>query len=122
MQIITILISAFKNTSNIFRSIIGYNVKYNIYNNNNSDINKSNWNFIKIINLIGDIFFIKLPFYCPNWVPYPIKKLFFGDNSEYIPDYHEHINNTSIIFVNIRNEPSSRFSFETSFWSRPRLM
>lgn len=100
MSILKIVYSAFIHTTNIFRSLAGNNIKNNIYYNDESDININNWNITKVINLIGDIFFIKLPIYCPNWVPYPIKKLFFGDNSEYIPDYHEHSNNKSIIFVN----------------------
>ena len=75
-----ILYSAFKHTKNLYTSIIGDNE-----DSFNSEFSKENWSFLKILHFISDIFFIKLPFYCPNWVPFTIKKVFFGENSKYLP-------------------------------------
>ena len=95
-----ILYSSYKKTDNIYTSIVGNKIKDDIVNNTNSELNKSNWNTIKLLHLLSDIFFIKLPIYCPTWVPYPIKKLLFGDNSKYLPSEKEYEDRICIIYLN----------------------
>ena len=95
-----IIFSAIKNTKNIYRSIFGYNIKKNIFNNKNSDLYKSNWNIIKLIQLNSYIFLPKLPIASPSWLPVSLKKIIFGGDSKYIPDIPEIENNTCILYVN----------------------
>lgn len=92
-----ILYSAFKHTKNLYTSIIGDKVEDSL----NSEFSKENWSFLKILHLISDIFFIKLPFYCPNWVPFTIKKIFFGENSTYLPTDNEYDEDgICMVFIN----------------------
>ena len=95
-----ILYSAYKKTNNIYTSIVGEKVRENIFHNSNSELNKTNWSIFKFIHLLSDIFLIKLPIHCPSWIPYPIKKLFFGENSKYLPANIEYEDGICIIFIN----------------------
>ena len=95
-----ILYSAYKKTNNIYTSIVGKKLKENIFYNSNSELNKTNWSIVKFIHFLSDIFLIKLPIHCPSWIPYPIKKLFFGENSTYLPANIEYEDGICIIFIN----------------------
>ena len=100
MSIFSILISAFKHTKNIYRSLVGINIQTNIIDNKKSEFNRTHWSITKILYLFSDVFLIKLPIYCPTWVPRPIKKIVFGDNSKYIPDDKEYEDGICIMYVN----------------------
>ena len=95
-----ILFSALINTNNVIKSILGDNVKEDLINNKSSELNKSNWNISKLLNFIYNLFFLKLPIFCPSWVPYPINKIFFGGNSTYIPSNIEIEDDICVIFIN----------------------
>ena len=99
-MIFKILYSAYKKTDNIYTSIVGDKITTNIYENKNSEMNKTNWDIIEFIYLISDIFFIKLPIHSPSWVPKIIKKIYFGENSTYLPAETEIQDKTCIIYVN----------------------
>ena len=44
---------------------------------------------------------MKLPFYCPSWIPNSIKIIFFGSNSKYIVNKNElDEDNNCFIFIN----------------------
>lgn len=101
MRILKILYYAFLNTDNLFRSIIGYDVINNLIKNKSSTINYSNFNFFDIILFIYNFCFIKLPLYCPSWMPQSLKIIFFGENSKYIINENElDKNNNCFIFIN----------------------
>ena len=89
MRIVKILISAYLNTKNLSESIIG----------TNQDI-KHKLNSKSILKCLSDIFIPTLPLHCPNWMPLIIKKIFFGENSKYLPDDKEIEDGTCIIYVN----------------------
>ena len=95
-----ILYSSYKKTNDIYRSIVGDKIQENVLNNTSSELNKSNWNITKLLHLMSDLFFIKLPIHCPSWIPYPIKKLFFGENSKYLPSKKEYEDGICIIYLN----------------------
>ena len=94
-----IIYSALINTKNIFTSIVGNRFFSNFFDNN-SEMNKSNWDFMNTLKFISDIFIIKIPLYCPKWVPYSIRIIFFGDNSRYYADNEESQNGECMIFLN----------------------
>lgn len=94
-----IIYSALINTKNIFTSIVGNGFFSNFFDSN-SEMNKSNWSLMNTLKFISDIFIIKIPLYCPKWVPYPIKIIFFGDNSTYYADNEESQNGVCMIFLN----------------------
>ena len=100
MSIITVVLDAFKNTKNIFRSIVGKNVVSNINNNINSELYKNNWSPITILELISDLLLFKLPLRSPTWIPTFLKKLLFGSNSKYLPDDVEIKDNNCYLYVN----------------------
>ena len=97
-----ILWSAYKKTKNFITSITGDEVYENMFKNEKSELNKSKWNVLKFLKLLSDTFLIKIPMHCPSWMPYPIKLLFFGDNSKYVPDKDSELgtNGECIIFLN----------------------
>lgn len=94
-----IIYSALINTKNIFTSIVGNRFFSNFFDSN-SEMNKSNWDFMNTLKFISDIFIIKIPLYCPKWVPYSIRIIFFGDNSRYYADNEESQNGECMIFLN----------------------
>ena len=100
ISILRILYSSYKKTDNIFTSIVGEQIKDDLLNNKNSELNKTNWNVIKLLQLISDLFLVKLPINCPSWIPNPIKKLFFGENSKYLPAKEEYEDGICIIYLN----------------------
>lgn len=101
MAIFSILYSGFKNTNNIFRSLVGYNLNKNIYEDNKSELNINNWRLLEFFKFISNIFIVKLPIYCPNWMPNIIKVLFFGNNSKLIIDSNESSeNNCKVLYIN----------------------
>ena len=83
-NIIKIIWSAFVNTPNIYRSIVGYNIYDNYLIDNNSEYYKENWNLFEMIQLWSDIFLPKLPFSPPKWLYKPVRKLLFGKKSKFI--------------------------------------
>ena len=94
-----IIYSALINTKNIFTSIVGNRFFSNFFDSN-SEMNKSNWDFMNTLKFISDIFIIKIPLYCPKWVRYSIRIIFFGDNSRYYADNEESQNGECMIFLN----------------------
>ena len=100
MRIFSILFNAFSNTKNIFSSIFGTNIKDDLYSNELSEINLKNWNLNSCLKLLSDIFLIKLPIYCPKWMPNIIKRIFFGQNSRYIKDEEEIMDKVCFIYLN----------------------
>ena len=101
MKIFKILYYAFLNTPNFFRSIFGYNIINNLLENTDSELNINYWNLEEIFLIIYNFCFIKLPFYCPLWIPNSIKIIFFGSNSKYIANENEvDENNNCFIFIN----------------------
>ncbi len=100
MRIFSILFNAFSNTKNIFSSIFGTNIKDDLYSNELSEINLKNWNLNSFLKLLSDIFLIKLPIYCPKWMPNIIKRIFFGQNSRYIKDEEEIMDKVCFIYLN----------------------
>ena len=101
-MIFKILYYAYKNTKNIYTSIMGdKSLKNNILNEKKSEFNKQYWNIMKFCKLISDIFFIKLPISAPSWVPKYTKMIIFGENSKYIPNLTEVDNSGNcILYVN----------------------
>ena len=101
MKIFKILYYAFLNTPNFFRSIFGYNIINNLLENTDSELNINYWNLEEMFLIIYNFCFIKLPFYCPPWIPNSIKIIFFGSNSKYIVNENElDENNNCFIFIN----------------------
>lgn len=105
MTLFKIVRSSIKNTPNLYRSLVGNKVIDNINNNMNSELNRNNWSFMKLIYLFTDIFIPTLPFRCPSWMPNIIKYTIFGGNSEFIEDtsgnlYEKKNNDTKILFIN----------------------
>jgi hypothetical protein len=94
-----ILYSALIHTKNLFTCIIGDKFFSNFFNNK-SELGTNNWDLTKRLKLISDIFWIRLPFHCPSWVPYPIKLILFGDNSNYIISKNEIVDKICMIFLN----------------------
>ena len=60
----------------------------------------NNWNLYSFFKLMSDIFLIKLPIYCPSWMPIIIKRIFFGQNSRYIKDEDEILDRVCFIYLN----------------------
>lgn len=101
MKIFKILYYAYKSTNNIYRSLIGYDLKNNMLNNNNSEFNLNNWNIYTLIEFISNIFFIKLPIHSPSWIPKTMKHILFGSNSNYIKNLDEiDENGNCFIYIN----------------------
>ena len=101
MSLLRIIYSSIKNTSNIYRSIVGYRVINNITTNMDSEFNRNHWSITKGIYLLSDIFIPSLPFHCPDWMPNIIKKTIFGGNSKFIEDTENDDNDRIyMIFVN----------------------
>lgn len=100
MSILKILISAFWNTKNIYRSIVGDKVIENIKNNKTSEFNKNNWTLFSLLYFFYNIFFPRLPITSPSWIPNIIKRIFFGSNSKYIPDDEETDNGIFVLYIN----------------------
>jgi len=89
MRIIKILFYSFKNTKNFYTSIFGIGLKNNILKNKDSELNKNNWTFGKLIRLFSDLFLIKLPITPPSWFPKFLKPIIFGQNSRYVANSQE---------------------------------
>lgn len=90
MKIFKILYNAFKSTKNLYTSFVGESsLKSNILDKKNSEFHNQHWNVMKVFKLLSDILFIKLPISAPSWIPKPIKTIFFGENSKYIPNHTE---------------------------------
>lgn len=101
MRIIKILYYAFLNTDNFFRSILGFKIVNNIIKNKSSNINYSHLNFFDVLLFIYNFFLLKLPFYCPTWMPKSLKIIFFGEDSRYIINNKElDDENNCFIFIN----------------------
>tara|TARA_B100000941_G_C28485366_1_gene544639 strand:- start:91 stop:966 length:876 start_codon:yes stop_codon:yes gene_type:complete len=94
-----ILYSALIHTKNLFTSIVGNGFFSNLFDSK-SEMSTSNWGLMNTLQFISNIFIIKLPLYCPEWVPYPIRILFFGDNSKYYADDDETKDGICMIFLN----------------------
>ena len=101
MRIFKILYYAFLNSPNFFRSIFGYNIINNLLENKESELNINYWNLEELFLIIYNFCFMKLPFYCPSWIPNSIKIIFFGSNSKYIVNKNElDEDNNCFIFIN----------------------
>ena len=74
MTIFKIVKSAFWNTNNIYRSIVGYNIVNNFRNSEISEINYNNWTFGGLLILLN-LFIPSLPFKSPSWMPSFLDKL-----------------------------------------------
>ena len=97
MRILKILYFAFLDTDNLFRSLFGYGIKNNFFKNKNLSLST---NFFDILLYIYNIFFIKFPFYCPSFVPYNLRIIFFGEKSQYLKDKNE-LDNEGRCFIYI---------------------
>ena len=100
MTIFRIIKSAFWNTNNVYRSIVGYNVTNNFRNSKISEINYNNWTFGSLLILFSNLFVPSLPFKSPSWMPSFIERLLFKNNSKYIPDDTETEDEICVIFIN----------------------
>lgn len=101
MRILKILYYAFLDTDNLFRSLFGYDLIKNLSENNDEKFKFNNIKFYDIIFFIYNFCFLKIPFYCPKWVPKSVKMIFFGEDSKYIINKKElDDNNNCFIFIN----------------------
>ena len=100
MTIFRIIKSAFWNTNNVYRSIVGYNVTNNFRNSKISEINYNNWTFGSLLILFSNLFIPSLPFKSPSWMPSFIERLLFKNNSKYITDDTETEDEICVIFIN----------------------
>jgi hypothetical protein len=101
MKIVKILYYALLDTKNLFRALFGYDIIKNLKEHNTNNKILNNLKFFDMINIIYTFCFIKLPFYCPKWVPKSVKLIFFGEDSKYIINENElDENNQCFIFIN----------------------
>jgi len=94
------LSSAFWNTKNIYRSIVGDKIINNYNNNKSSEFNKNNWTLSSFIELISSLIIPTLPIKSPSWLPNILKKIFFGENSKYIADKEEVNDEICLLYIN----------------------
>ena len=101
MRFIKILYSSFKNTPNIYKSLMGNDVISNVTNNSRSELHKNNWTISKGFYLLTDMIIPTLPIHCPSWMPNIVKKTIFGGNSVYIEDKNYcNKNSEYFLFIN----------------------
>lgn len=101
MGILNILYDAYKNTDNIYKSIVGDKKEYkDKYEFENSELNVRNWSITESFYLIKSLLYFKLPFRAPSWTPKYIKRFLFGGSSKYIKDLPECKDRTCMMFIN----------------------
>ena len=86
-DIIRLIWSSVRNTDNICRSIVGYGVIRQMKIETQSELHYSHWSLSHIVQMLLSVFWVRLPFRCPTWMPFPLNTL-FGGNSQYLPATH----------------------------------